>query len=264
MATVRKIIRIDEAKCDGCGECVSACAEGAIAIVGGKARLVSETYCDGLGNCLGTCPQQAIIIEEREADEFHADAAAMRMGTKESAAGKGDSAPKISGSSSTLQRPTCPGARALSFSRDRCGTGTEAASGGSELINWPVKLMLAPGTAPCYQGARLVLAADCVPFACADFHRRFLGGKPLLTACPKFGKTDVHLDRLTGILKENDIRAIEVLYMEVPCCFGLVWLAKQALADAGKDIPVRLTKISIRGDILDHEEVPARSEAGGR
>jgi NAD-dependent dihydropyrimidine dehydrogenase PreA subunit len=245
---MRKIIRIDEGKCNGCGQCVIACAEGAIAVVDGKARLVSETYCDGLGNCLGTCPQDAITIEEREAGEFDAKATEKHLREKNTSAPLGDDAAKKNHPGETRAGEThsagihtggmhggatCPGARSFSFGKDRHASTAESGSGPSQLTNWPVKLVLASPTAPYFQGATLVLAADCVPFAYSDFHRRFLAGKTLLTACPKFGKNDVHLERLTGILKENEIQGIKVLFMEVPCCFGLVGLARQAVADSG-------------------------------
>jgi Pyruvate/2-oxoacid:ferredoxin oxidoreductase delta subunit len=258
---VRKIIRIDEEKCNGCGQCVPSCAEGAIAVVDGKARLVSETYCDGLGNCLGTCPQDAITIEEREAGEFDAKATEEHLKKeKKTPAPRGGDAARTNATGGVQGSAAhggggCPGGRSFALGNKRHGSGTEEAPSDSQLANWPVKLVLAPPTAGYYQGATLVLAADCVPFAYANFHRRFLAGKTLLTACPKFGETDVHLDRLTGILKGNDIRGIEVLFMEVPCCFGLVALARQAVSDAGKDIPLKLVKIGIRGDILDEEDV---------
>lgn len=255
MTSVRKIIRIDEEKCDGCGQCVPSCAEGAIEIVNGKARLVSDTYCDGLGNCLGVCPQDAITIEEREAEGFDVEAAETHLAEK----GTADATPAPCPGAPPQDRP-CPGARMFTFTR-QIPQKIEAGDSPSQLTHWPVKLILSPPKAPHYDGATLVLAADCAPFAYADFHRRFLAGRPLLTACPKFGKNDVQRSRLADIFRKNDVRSVEVLHMEVPCCTGLVRLARQALADAGKDIPVRVTKISIRGEVLESEPAPVSNEA---
>jgi len=260
MTRTRKVVKIDEAKCDGCGQCASACAEGAIEIVDGKARVVSDSYCDGLGACLGTCPQDAITIEEREADAFDEDAVAKRQAEKR---GKAIAeilqlSPGVSGGR------VCPGARVHTIVREADAAETDAGAVPSQLANWPVKLILAPTTAPYYNGTTVLLAADCVPFAYGDFHRRFLRGRPLLTACPKFGKTDVQRVKLTDILRQNDVRALEVVYMEVPCCHGLVRLAELARDDAGKHIPIRLTKISLRGDILESEDLVSASEVEHR
>ena len=258
MGRTREIVRIDEEKCNGCGDCVIACAEGAIAIVDGKAKLVSEDYCDGLGNCLGTCPVGAITIEQREAEAFDEQAVAVHL-----ARNVADERP-AAGPAPVLKPHVCPSARA--FQIDRAPSTRDdapAADVPSQLAQWPVKLMLAPVSAPFYAGATLLLAADCVPFAFADFHRRFLKGRPLLTACPKFGDNDVQRDKLARIIAANDIRGVEVLTMEVPCCFGLVHAAERAVKDSGKDLPVKLVKIGIRGDVLEETTggVPAGEES---
>ena len=240
MAT-RKIVHIDEEKCDGCGECATACAEGAIEIVDGKARLISESYCDGLGACLGECPQDAITIEEREADEF--DEAAVDA--------------HLSGAPAA----TCPGSAPRKLVPcelvDAVGEPGEKATVPSRLSNWPVQLKLVPTKAPYFDGAHLVIAADCVPFSFADFHARFLTDKTLLIGCPKLDSAEFYRKKLAQIFIQNDIKAIDVVYMEVPCCFGLVHLVHESLKESGKDIPLTLFKIGIKGDIIEKLPVPA-------
>ena len=235
---LRKIIRIDEEKCTGCGDCVPACAEGALQIIDGKARLISERYCDGLGACLGECPQGAIIIEEREADDFDEEAVERHLHRGREA--EGDTA------------CGCPSATVASFERhDAAGAGPEeAASQPSMLGHWPVQLALVPPGAPFLQGADVVLAADCVPFAHAGFHRDFLRDRALLVACPKLDDYHAHLRKLTEILRQSDVRSLEVVHMEVPCCSGLVHMAKQAIAAAGKDVPLSEVTVGVRGDLL--------------
>lgn len=236
----RNIVVIDEDRCDGCGQCATACTEGAIEIIDGKARLVSETYCDGLGACLGECPQGAITIEEREAPEFDEAAAREHMENKAAAACPG-SAPRVL-TPCELQ--------------DAVGEPGEPSEVPSGLANWPVQLKLVPVTAPYYQGARLVIAADCAPFAFADFHRRFLDGKVLMIACPKLDSFEFYRKKLAQIFKQNDIAAIDVVHMEVPCCFGLVHLVHESLKESGKGIPLRLIKVSIKGDVLETVNAP--------
>jgi len=245
MIRTRKIVRIDEDKCNGCGDCVTACAEGAIEIIDGKAKLVSDTYCDGLGNCLGTCPMDAITIEERDAEDFDEAAVAKHLARTKTPERKPHA---------------CPGGRAFQIQPERIADDAPEGHVPSELAHWPVKLMLAPVQAPIYDGATLLLAADCVPFAFGDFHRRFLRGKPLLAACPKFGDNDAQREKLARIIAENNVEAVEVLIMEVPCCFGLTHVADVAVRDSGKNIPVKLVKIGIRGDVLDEETAAATSE----
>jgi len=235
--TLRKIVRIDEEKCNGCGACVPACAEGALQIIDGKARLVSDRYCDGLGACLGECPQGAITIEERAAEEF--DEAAVRH--------------HLASGEAVKEEPPCgcPSATVTQFGQRRTAEATtaEAPAHPSMLTQWPVQLTLVPAKAPFLQGTDLVLAADCVPFAYADFHRDFLREHSLLVACPKLDDFPAHLRKLTEILRQSAVRSLTVVHMEVPCCFGLVHMARQAIELSGKDIPFQEITIGIRGEV---------------
>jgi Fe-S-cluster-containing hydrogenase component 2 len=235
--TVRKIIRIDEEKCNGCGVCVPACAEGALQIIDGKAKLVSEIYCDGLGACLGECPQGAITIEERAAEEFDEEATKLHLEEKHT----------------TRELPySCPSATVTQFERQETTgvTPREATNQQSMLGHWPVQLTLVPPTAPFLQGTDLVLAADCVPFAYAGFHQDFLKDHSLLVACPKLDDFQAHLKKLTDILRHSSLRNLTVVHMEVPCCSGLVYMARQAMQLSGKDIPFKEVTISIKGGLM--------------
>ncbi len=235
--TLRKIFRIDEEKCNGCGACVPACAEGALQIVDGKAKLVSERYCDGLGACLGECPQGAITIEEREAEEFDEEAVMHHLEEKESA---------------KEQLPCgCPSAAVTQLERrEAIGTAPgDAPYQQSMLSHWPVQLALVPPAAPFLQGADLVLAADCVPFAYAGFHQDFIRDHALLVACPKLDDFQAHQRKLTEILRHSQVKSLTVVHMEVPCCSGLVHMARQALSACGRDIPLREVTIGIRGGL---------------
>jgi len=234
---IREVVKIDEEKCNGCGECVPACAEGAIQIIDGKAKLLADNLCDGLGACLGECPMDAISIEQREADEFDEEAVEAHLGktTPEAHASTGG----------------CPSAAVKSFASSTETATAEAPSRPSQLRQWPVELQLVPPTAPFLQGADVLLAADCVPFAYADFHKDFLAGKALLVACPKLDDTGPYLDKLTTMLQQSHIRSLTVVHMEVPCCGGLVALARQAIAASGVEVPFETIKIGIRGDRLD-------------
>jgi ferredoxin len=236
----RKIIRIDESKCNGCGLCAGACAEGAITIINGKARLVSEVYCDGLGACIGECPQDALTIEERDAAEFDERAVARHLAEQKA------NEPMPCG---------CPGTMARTLP-DRSATA-QAHSASAEAVtpsrlgNWPVQLRLAPVFAPFFKDAHLVIAADCAAYAFADFHKRFLSGRALVIACPKLDDTSTYREKLAQILRQNGIKSVEVVHMEVPCCFGLVQLVRQAIEESGVRAPLTLTKIGIRGEILE-------------
>lgn len=234
--TRRKIVKIDEGKCDGCGQCIIACAEGALQIVEGKARLVSDKYCDSLGACLGECPQGAISIEERVAEAFDEEAAKQHL---EKQAGK-------------IEQPCgCPSTIIRQFQH----AGKEikagpAANQPSQLRHWPVQLALVPPDAAFLRGADVLLAADCTAFTCGTFHNDFLRGHALLVACPKLDNYEAHLARLREILRQPDIRSLTVLRMEVPCCSGLTRMVKQAMLTAGKDIPFKEIIIGTSGEVV--------------
>lgn len=236
--TIRKIVKIDEDKCDGCGACLLSCAEGALQIINGKAKLISEKYCDGLGACLGECPQGAITIEEREAEGFDEEAAAPHLPVKEPAGAElpcGCSSATVT----RLERQIGAGVPAA----EMAGATPE-----SRLTHWPVQLALVTPSAPFLQGVDLVLAADCVPFAYAGFHQDFLGDNALLVACPKLDDFQAHQNRLTEILRHSQIKSLTVVHMEVPCCSGLVHMAKQAILASGQDISLGEVTIGIKGE----------------
>jgi NAD-dependent dihydropyrimidine dehydrogenase PreA subunit len=233
----RSIVRIDEEKCTGCGECVPACAEGAIRIIDGKARLVADNLCDGLGACLGDCPADAISIEERDADDF--DEAAVAAHDHGHMGG-------------------CPGSRVVTFERPaEAEAEAEAGQGGpqpSALRQWPVQLHLVSPRAPYFQGADLLLAADCTAFAMGDFHSKHLRGKALAVACPKLdGGQDVYLQKLVALIDEAKVNTITVLIMEVPCCGGLQQLAQTAAAQASRKVPLKRVVVGLRGEILSED-----------
>ncbi|MDY6892585.1 MAG: 4Fe-4S binding protein [Chloroflexota bacterium] len=234
----RSIIKIDEDKCDGCGLCVPACAEGALQIVNGKAKLISETYCDGLGACLSECPQGAITIEERKAEDFNEEAVRHHL--------------HHSVQDEQSVPCGCPGSAVRQFESQESGlvAQKDIAAHPSMLNHWPVQLTLVPPTAPFLQDADVVLAADCVPFTYASFHRDFIKDHVLLVACPKLDDYDAHQRKLTQILRQSQIKSLTVVHMEVPCCSGLVHMAKQAIQASGKDIPFKNVMVGIRGDIL--------------
>jgi len=256
---IRKIIEIDEERCDGCGLCATACAEGAIQIIDGVARLVSDNYCDGLGACIGECPRDAIAIIEREAVEFDEEAVERHLA---GVSARGPKEERGHGGATDTLACGCPGSMARELPHDARAAahtgGDEAGRTPSRLRNWPVQLHLVPTGAPYLQGASLLLAADCTGFALADFHRMLLDGRILLVGCPKLDDADFYRDKLAAILRENDIRDLTVAFMEVPCCFGLVNLARQAIADSGKDIPLSSIKLGIEGNVVEAEGGPSR------
>ena len=236
---IRKIVQIDEEKCNGCGLCVPACAEGAIKIVDGKARLAADSLCDGLGACLGDCPQDAITIIERDAAAFD-EAAVEQLQKAKEAAEKLRELPRHGG---------CPGSRAMQF--EAAPTDEPAVRPQSTLAQWPVQLGLVPVSAPYFQNADLLITADCVPFAYAGYHHDFLAGKAVVVGCPKLDDVRFYREKLTDILRSSDIKSITVLRMEVPCCSGIVMAAREALAASGKEIPFREVTITIRGEIKE-------------
>jgi Pyruvate/2-oxoacid:ferredoxin oxidoreductase delta subunit len=248
----RKVITIDEEKCDGCGECVTSCAEGAIAIIDGKAKLVSETYCDGLGACLGHCPQGAISIEEREAaafDEAKTQEHLKRIGRAPAVA---HAAVAPAAAHAHTAPHACPGTMMQMLNSIGRGPrpNTPAGPVPSELANWPIQLMLVPPQAPYLQGADILLAADCVPFAYADFHRRFLRGRPVIIGCPKLDQADFYVKKLAQIIHIAQPRSISVLRMEVPCCSGLTRIAQLALQSAEATTKLEEVVVSIQGEVL--------------
>ncbi|MFH1228581.1 MAG: 4Fe-4S binding protein [Planctomycetota bacterium] len=241
----RKIVKIDESKCTGCGQCVTGCVEGALQIVNGKAKLVSETYCDGLGACIGECPEGAIIVEERQVSQFDQTAV--------DAAHRSDVAAKKHKRRTELQEKTlpcgCPSSQVRDLSGGRCQPAAPSAGLDSGLANWPIQLALVPPTAPFLQNSDLVISADCVSYAYGNFHQDFLKDKVLIIACPKLDDSEYYLEKLTALFKTAGIKSVTVLHMEVPCCSGLVHITKKALGASGKKIPAKEITISIKGGI---------------
>jgi Pyruvate/2-oxoacid:ferredoxin oxidoreductase delta subunit len=242
--TTRKIVRIDEEKCNGCGLCIPNCAEGAIQIVDGKAKLVSDKFCDGLGACLGHCPEDAIKIIEREAQAFDEKAVEAFLHAQK----KAQLQPEP-------QFTRCPSSKVMQFtapkSVDEIGPSKSSASA---LTQWPVQLKLVPVDAPYFEGADLLIAADCVPFAYPDFHQDFLKGRAVVVGCPKLDDIHLYKEKLTAIFKENAIKSVTVPFMEVPCCFGLVKATEDAIEASGKNILFKKVKIGIRGEIKPEQE----------
>ena len=245
---VREMIEIDEDLCNGCGDCVPACEEGAIAIVDGKAKLISDVYCDGLGACLGHCPQGALTVVRREAEDFDEEAVEKHLATQKKAS----------------ERPTlpmagmgggCPGSRVQEFAPS-APIDPSAAHEPSQLRQWPVQLHLVPPTAPFFNDADLLLAADCVAFTTGAFHTRFLKDHALAIACPKLDSNqETYLHKLVSMIDDAKLKSITVMVMEVPCCSGLVHLLQEAVRTAKRAIPVHIKVVSVRGDILAEQEL---------
>lgn len=233
----RSIVSIDEEKCNGCGLCIPNCAEGAIKIINGKAKLVDDRFCDGLGACLGHCPQDAITIIERDAPEFDEGAVKVHLKPEKSEKNVEKSIPC-----------GCPGSMAMDFRSQKKAAGGSAVRQASELRQWPVQLTLVSPEASYFRDAELLVAADCVPFAYPNFHSDFLAGKSLVIGCPKLDDAESYVDKLTEMLKKNNIKGITLVNMEVPCCFGLQRIVEEAVARSGKVLPIRQTVITIRGE----------------
>lgn len=233
---VRKIIHIDEGKCDGCGICATACHEGAIDIVDGKAKLAREHFCDGLGDCLPGCPRGAITFEEREAPAY--DEAAVKEAQMKKHQDMGHA------------HMGCPGSKIMQIQREEVQEQSAIANIKQmpRLQNWPVQIKLAPFTAPYFDGAKLLIAADCTAYAYASMHEEFMKGKVTLIGCPKLDGVD-YTEKLTEIIAGNDIQSVTILRMEVPCCGGIEMAAKNALQASGKFIPWQVVVIGIDGTI---------------
>ena len=239
MRGFRKVIEIDEEKCNGCGLCVPSCAEGAIEVINGKAKLAAEKFCDGLGACLGECPQDALKVIEREAEEFNHEAVEAHLKPK-ALAPAGEAALPCGCPSATLQ--------ALSPQEE----ADEVPGGRAEsaLSHWPVQIRLVPPTAPFLKGADLLVAADCTTVAYPNFHQDFLRGKVVLVGCPKFDDAQAYIQKFSEIFKAADIKTITVVVMEVPCCQGLPVIIKKGMEEAGKKIPMEEVIIGTQGNIL--------------
>lgn len=236
---IRKIINIDEKKCNGCGACADACHEGAIGMIDGKAKLLREDYCDGLGDCLPACPTGAITFEEREAPAYDHEAV---MANKAKADGGNKRA-----------QFTCPGSMAKKIAREADEQKVlleESAAVNSMLSQWPVQIKLVPVSAPYFDGANLLIAADCTAYAYGDFHRKFIKNKVTLIGCPKLDEGD-YSEKLTAILEQNDIKSVTIVRMEVPCCGGIEMAAKKALQASGKFVPWQVVTISTDGRIIE-------------
>lgn len=233
---IRKIIKFDEEKCNGCGLCANACHEGAIGMINGKAKLLRDDYCDGLGACLPSCPTGAISFEEREAAEFDEEAVKQHMQAKQS----------------VTHHAGCPGTRSriIQHEEDVQVAVTENQESISRLGQWPVQIKLAPINAPYFDNANLLIAADCTAYAYADFHNKYMKNKITLIGCPKLDEGD-YSEKLTAIIARNNIKSVTVVRMEVPCCGGIENAVKRALQNSGKFIPWQVVTISTDGKILD-------------
>lgn len=247
MKVLRKIIEIDENLCDGCGQCVPACAEGALEIIDGKARLIAEKYCDGLGACLGDCPTGALQVIEREADDFDEEAVEELLRTqKENAQPASTPSGCPSAMLQTFQAETpCQAAnKPLNMS------SAEGEKSESALTHWPIQIHLVPPTAPFLNNADLLVTADCTPLAYPHFHRDFLQGKVVMMGCPKFDETESYIEKFSEIFKTATINSVTIAIMEVPCCGNMRTIIKEALRRTGTDIPVEEVVISVRGQVL--------------
>jgi NAD-dependent dihydropyrimidine dehydrogenase PreA subunit len=256
----REIVLIDEERCDGCGLCIPACQEGALQLVDGKAKLISDDLCDGLGACLGHCPHDAIRIEYRDAEAFDEEAVTAHLGQGEAL---GHDAPATRSAEEATQAPpcACPSSRFAELERNasperRIGEEDPATNGErSELAHWPVQLRLLPPSAPVLRNASLLLAADCVPVALPGFHQRLLRGRAVAIACPKLDDPRGYREKLTEMIRLNDIKDITVAHMQVPCCSGLLAMVVEARRASGKTPPIVELVISTRGERVARKDI---------
>ena len=249
MKLKRKIIEIDENLCDGCGQCIISCAEGALQLIDGKARLIAERYCDGLGACLGECPTGALKVIEREADDFDEEAVELHLEEVKEAE-KPEERTLACG---------CPSTQVQTFGRPEDGAKADrpAVRNASALTHWPVQIRLVPPTAPFLKNASLLIAADCTAFSYPDFHRDFIAGKVVMVGCPKFDDGQAYVEKFAEIFSRVPIKDVTVVVMEVPCCSGLPLMVKRSMEITGKTIPMERVVISSRGEVLKTEKLVA-------
>jgi NAD-dependent dihydropyrimidine dehydrogenase PreA subunit len=249
----RKIITINAELCDGCGNCVSACSEGALQIIDGKAKLVKEDFCDGFGDCMGECPTGALKIEERESKPFDLNATRaylLKTQGEEAVMRMEEAQKKHDAKEHTPLACGCPGSLAQSISRAPSIMTFKQKRSEPQLRNWPVQIHLLPVNAPYYKNTGLLIAADCCAYAYAGFHDDFIRGRTLAIGCPKLDNAGAYREKLTAILCENDIESVTVAYMEVPCCRRLVRLVDEAIRESDKNIPSKKIMIGIKGDVI--------------
>ncbi|MDD3471450.1 MAG: 4Fe-4S ferredoxin [Syntrophaceae bacterium] len=253
MKRMRNIIEIDEELCDGCGNCIISCAEGALEIVDGKARLVAEKYCDGLGACLGECPTGALKVIQREADDFDEEAVEHRLAEISEKSSQETPGVMACGCPSTHIQTFTPAASACACANEP----KQHASQDSALSHWPVQIQLVPASAPFLKNADLLVAADCTAYAYAGFHSELLAGKALMVGCPKFDDARAYIEKFAEIFEKANIKSVTVAIMEVPCCSGLPEIIKYGMKMAGKQIPLEKIIISSRGEIIKREKLAA-------
>jgi Fe-S-cluster-containing hydrogenase component 2 len=251
---IRNIVKIDEEKCNGCGLCVPACAEGAIKIVDGKARLIADNLCDGLGACLGDCPQGAINIIERDADEFDESEVEKHLASTTVEHNK-PAAVKSNDVHGHHHGGGCPGSRAMELTKRTTNNSTSLSTNDIEikirpqLTQWPVQLSLVPVMAPYFENSDLLITADCVPFAYPNYHLDLLKDKKVVVGCPKLDDIQYYIDKLTDIISQNNIKSVTVAFMEVPCCGGMLRAAEESIRRSEKNVPLHRIRIGINGEL---------------
>ena len=253
MKTIRKIIQIDEELCDGCGQCVPSCAEGAIQVIEGKAKLVGDRYCDGLGACLGDCPRGALTIIEREADEFDEEAVEAYLNAQAGA---------LDDQNNLILQPTlpcgCPSSQVQQFEAPLAGVQNQGmekkGNSVSALSHWPVQIRLVPANAPFLKDAHLLVTADCTAVAYPDLHQDFLPNKIIMMGCPKFDSQNEYIQKFADIFRTASIKGVTILIMDVPCCQGLPFMVEKGRQLSGKQLPVEKVIINSRGEIIGREK----------